>query len=87
MPKFIGNFMRVGDALSLFVQMGCELKELPQPLVLADGTNLRVRYLINPETTAFVEIVDIEDDERIAIDEIRYWERRLSIDVPLGDAN
>jgi hypothetical protein len=82
-----GHFWRVGDVLSLFQLMGCEIADLPHPIQSEGGEFIRVRYLLYPETGRFVPIEDLEDDEQIAAEEVEYWERRLGLEVPKGDKN
>jgi hypothetical protein len=79
-----GRFWRVGDVISVFLQMGCELKNLPGKIETPSGDGLVVRYLLNPETGGFVELIDLADDESVSIDEVEYWERRLTMEIPKG---
>jgi len=70
--------------IELFVQMGCELGELPRPLEGPDGPR-RVRYLYSPMTDDFVSLLDYEPDERIPPSEVENWERRLGVVIPKRD--
>jgi hypothetical protein len=79
-----GHFWRVGDAIAIFVQMGCELRVLPGEIQRPSGGSFTVRFLFNPDTNGFVEIIDLDDNEQISMEEIEYWERRLGMDIPKG---
>ncbi|MGL5117127.1 MAG: hypothetical protein ACRC7C_17565, partial [Beijerinckiaceae bacterium] len=80
MAQRSGRFVLVRDAISVFVQMGCELRSLPGGMIGSSGERISVRFLLNPETAGFVELIDLDDDEQVTIDEIEYWERRLAMD-------
>jgi hypothetical protein len=77
-----GEFRRVGEALSAFIALGCELRVAEATVHLDDGDVLNVRYLLNPATGAFVPLVDLEDDEQVSAAEVRFWERRLGLTLP-----
>lgn len=62
--------------------MGCEIREAEAPVYLDDGDVFGFRYLVNLETTAFVPIVDLGDDQYVSEGEVADWERRLGIVIP-----
>jgi hypothetical protein len=72
----------VRSVLSLFIQMGCELRTAEESAVSPDGDVLNIRYLVNPDSGAFVAIVDLGDDEFVSAGEVAYWERRLGVTIP-----
>jgi hypothetical protein len=37
---------------------------------------------VNPDSEAFVAIVDLGDDEFVSAGEVAYWERRLGVTIP-----
>jgi hypothetical protein len=80
-----GHFWKVGDAISVFLQMGCELRQLPGEIETPDGERMTVRFLFNAQTGGFVELIDLSDDDSVSLEEIEYWERRLSMDIPKGN--
>jgi hypothetical protein len=49
---------------------------------LEDGDCFNTRYLVNSQTGAFVQLVDLDDDDQISETELRFWERRLGITIP-----
>ena len=65
--------------------MGCELRDLPGEVIAPSGESLRIRFLFNPETGVFVNLINLNDDESISLEEIEYWERRLTMEIPKGD--
>jgi hypothetical protein len=80
-----GKFWKVREAVSVFLQMGCELRVLPGKVMIRDGEPLFVRFLIEPASGRFVELIDLHDDESVSLEEIEYWERRLGMEIPKGD--
>ena len=68
--------------MSLFIQMGCELRVAEGDVVSDGGEVLNFRYLFNPENKAFVAIVDLGDEEFVSAGEVEYWERRLGVTIP-----
>jgi hypothetical protein len=62
--------------------MGCELRTAEQSNVSPEGDVLNFRYLVNPDSGAFVAIVDLGDDEFVSAAEVAYWERRLGVTIP-----
>lgn len=81
-PRRLTTFWKVRSVLSLFIQMGCELRVAESDLVNQDGEVLNFRYLFNPDNGAFVAIVDLGDDEFVSAGEVEYWERRLGVGIP-----
>ncbi|MBT9446113.1 MAG: hypothetical protein IV086_10480 [Hyphomonadaceae bacterium] len=78
----------VGELKTIFVMMGCELRELPGLLVDEGGSPRKISYLFNPENGAFVSLSDFSDDEEIPWGVVHGWERRLGIDpIPKGSPN
>jgi hypothetical protein len=56
------KFYLVREVISLFLQMGCELREA-EATIHEDGDSFNFRYLIDPETKAFVPVVYLDDSE------------------------
>ena len=81
-PKRLTPFWKVRSVIALFIQMGCELREADQEVVSDDGDVLNYRYLVNPDTNAFVAIVDLGDDEFVSAVDVAFWERRLGVTIP-----
>lgn len=81
-PKRLTPFWKVRSVISLFIQMGCELREAEEEVVSGDGDVLNYRYLVNPDTGAFVAIVDLGDDEFVSAIDVAFWERRLGVTIP-----
>jgi hypothetical protein len=79
------RFYRVREIVSLFVQMGCEIREAEKPVYLEDGDSFGFRYFVNIETGAFQPIVDLADEDFISEGEVTAWERRLGIIIPKGE--
>ena len=82
-------FYRVGEIVSLFLQMGCE-EQFTRRTKVEDGDGEAVeavRYLLNPETGGFMPIGDLEDDESVPWSEVESWERRLGLLVPRPPEN
>jgi hypothetical protein len=75
----------VREIISLFLQMGCEIREAESPVHLDDGDSFNFRYLVNTETRAFQPIVDLTDEDFISEGEVAAWERRLGIVIPKGE--
>jgi hypothetical protein len=75
----------VREIISLFVQMGCEIREAESPIYLDDGDSFGFRYLVNAETGAFQPIVDLADEDFISEGEVAAWERRLGLIIPKGE--
>ena len=82
MAKLIGRHRKVSEVLSLFIGMGCELRVTNAAVTLSNGEQFTVRYLVNPDRTAFVTIEDLNDGDSIFEEEIEYWERRLGVNIP-----
>lgn len=78
------KFYLVREVISLFLQMGCELREA-EATIHEDGDSFNFRYLIDPETKAFVPVVDLDDSDFISEGEVELWERRLGINIPKGN--
>jgi hypothetical protein len=76
------TFWKVRSVISLFIQMGCEIRVAEGDLVNDDGEVLNFWDLLNPENGAFVPIVDLGDDEFVSSGEVEYWERRLGVTIP-----
>ena len=70
------------SVLSLFIQMGCELRVAESDVVSDQGDVLNARYLFNPDNGAFVPVLDLGDDEFVSSGEVAFWERRLGITIP-----
>lgn len=79
------RWLRLREAIELFVAMGATLGEIPQ--VIGPEGEYRLRFLVNPENEAFVSLSGYEDDEFVAPSEIASWQRALSIEIPTGDPN
>lgn len=79
-----GPWLRVQDVISIFVQMGCTLGEVPGGCDGPEGHEA-VRYLFNPETEAFAPLSGLDDDDRISAYEVEALERRLGIVIPKGE--
>ena len=62
--------------------MGCELRTAERDVIAPEGDALNFRYLTNPETGAFVPIVDLGGEEFVSAGEVEYWERRLGVIIP-----
>ena len=77
-----GSWLRVRDAVFLFVGMGCEPRSLPGQMIDSDGTEWQVRYLYNPDNGNYVSMSDLGPDDSIGPDEIESWERRLGMKIP-----
>ena len=73
------------EIISLFLQMGCEIREAESSVYLDDGDSFDFRYLVNTETRAFQPIVDLTDEDFISEGEVAAWERRLGIMIPKGE--
>jgi hypothetical protein len=80
--KRSGTFWNVGQIVSLFQQMGCEINTAEGTIESMDGDCFNVRYLLNPTNKAFVPLVDLGDDQHISKWEVESWERRLAITIP-----
>lgn len=77
---------RVREVLSVFQQMGCEIRELPGHLFDGDGNEMPVKFLYNPLNKAGVALLDYEsDDEFMTPSEIANLERRLDLEIPKKD--
>jgi hypothetical protein len=81
-PKRLTSFWKVRTIISLFVQMGCELRVIEDSVVSNDAETLNYRILLNPTTGGFATIVDLGDDEFVAAPEVASWERRLGVTIP-----
>jgi hypothetical protein len=81
-PRRLTTFWKVRSVLSLFIQMGCELRVAESDIVDQGGDVLNFRYLFNPDNGAFVPIVDLGDEEYVSAGEVEYWERRLGVTIP-----
>jgi hypothetical protein len=78
---------RVREVLSIFEQMGCEIKLLPGTLLDPDGTPTMVRFLYNPVNGAGVALLDYDDDDEFMTpSEIENLERRLDLPIPKPDS-
>ena len=82
-PFGAGGWPTVRELVTLFVQMGCVLHEMPGHLEGPKGSR-PIRFLYSPEIDDFVSLLNYEDDERLPPSEVANWERRLGIEVPLG---
>jgi hypothetical protein len=82
-PKRATRFYLVREIISLFLQVGCEIREAESPVYL-DGDSFNFRYLVNTETGAFQPVVDLADDDFMPEGEVDAWERRLGISIPKG---
>jgi hypothetical protein len=80
--KRLTPFWKVRSVISLFVQMGCEVRAVEGEVVAEDGDVLNFRYLVNPDTKAFVAIVDLGDEEFVSAVDVVFWERRLGVTIP-----
>ena len=78
--------MKVGQAVELFIAMGCVLNQLPGHLEGPDGAH-PVRYLYSPGADDFVSLLNYENDEWIPPTELDNWERRLGMKVPRGQSH
>jgi hypothetical protein len=77
------NWPTVGTVISLFLQMGCERRQLPGSAVDDDGNEELVTYLYYPETRTLVAVVGFDsDDERMSPSEVEHYERRLGLTIP-----
>jgi len=81
-PRRLTTFSKVRSVLSLFIQMGCELRTAEGPAISGEGDVLNFRYLYNPDNGAVVAILDLGDDEFVSSGEVAYWERRLGVSIP-----
>lgn len=80
--KRLNPFWKVREVLSLFIQMGCELRIAEHTIHCDDGDVFNFRYLFNPDNDAFVPIVDLADDQFVSAGEVADWERRLGVTTP-----
>jgi len=80
--KRSSTFWKVGEIVSLFQQMGCEIHTTEDTVESMDGDCFNVRYLQNSANKAFVPLGDLGDDELISKWEVESWERRLAITIP-----
>jgi hypothetical protein len=81
-PKRLTTFWKVRSVLSLFIQMGCDLRVAEGDGSSDEGDVLNFRYLYNPENQAFAPILDLGDDEYVSEGEVNTWERRLGVTIP-----
>ena len=80
--KRIGTFWKVGELVSLFVQMGCECREAETTVESPDGDCFNLRYLLNPDNGNHVPLLDLSDDHAVSKWEVESWERRLDVTIP-----
>jgi hypothetical protein len=82
LAKAASDFWTVCIIVDLFKERGCELRVAEPTVHLDDGDCFNARYLLNPETGAFVPLIDLDDYDKVSETELAFWERRLGITIP-----
>jgi hypothetical protein len=82
LAKQANPFWNVRNIISLFMQMGCEHNVAEPCIGDGQGSVFGFSYLVNPETKAFVALVDLGDDEFVSSSLVESWERVLGVKIP-----
>jgi hypothetical protein len=82
LAKQANPFWLAKNIISLFVLMGCEHNVAEPCIDDSQGSVFGFSYLVNPETKAFVAIVDLGDDEFVSSLLVESWERVLGVQIP-----
>jgi hypothetical protein len=62
--------------------MGCEHVVVEPPTDDGYGSVFGFSYLINPNTSAAVPVLDLGETEYMSLYEVESWERRLGVTIP-----
>jgi len=81
LARTASSFWRVADVLERFLAQDCEVRVAEAKVMLEDGDCLNVRYLLSPNKSDFVPLVDLGDDEFVSATEVSFWERRVGVSI------
>lgn len=86
-PRVGSPWYTVQQLIEIFTAMGCELREPGILMTSPDGEMFDVRYLYNPQTGEYLELVGLDPSDSLPLSEVEYWERRLGMLVPKGNCH